>query len=129
MYLYVSLIFMIDNLLTTTHLINTVQSYKFFAIVENFLVKSMIFVKFLVILHFESDNNMLERNKIEYLVIFIGEFARHFNLGIQQTYHYLQTYKALDFLERQYDVAHTMGFEYMVDAMADYCKRHGGKLA
>ncbi len=46
----------------------------------------MIFVKFLVILHFESDNNMLERNKIEYLVIFIGEFARHFNLGIQQTY-------------------------------------------
>lgn len=51
MYLYVSLIFMIDNLLTTTHLINTVQSYKFFAIVENFLVKSMIFVNFLVFLH------------------------------------------------------------------------------
>lgn len=44
MYLYVSLIFMIDNLLTTTHLINTVQSYKFFAIFENFLQEIVIFI-------------------------------------------------------------------------------------
>jgi len=36
---------------------------------------------------------------------------------------------ALDFLEKQYDVAHTMGFPYMVDAMTEYCKRNGGYLS
>ena len=83
---------------------------------------------FHVTLHVELVYSMLERNKIEYLVIFIGEFARHFNIGTHQAYQYLQTFKALDFLENQYDVAHTMGFNYMVDAMAEYCRKHGGNL-
>ena len=69
------------------------------------------------------------RDKIEYLVIFIGEFARHHNINVRDTYLYLRKYKALDFLEQQYEVAHTMGFRYMVDAMTDYCKRNGGYLS
>lgn len=72
---------------------------------------------------------MNNRDRIEYMVIFIGEFAQHHHLNIRQTYQYLRQYKALDFLEKQYDVAHTMGFPYMVDAMTDYCKRNGGNLA
>lgn len=69
------------------------------------------------------------RDKIEYLVIFIGEFAQHHHINVSQTYSYLHQYKALDFLEQQYEVAHTMGFGYMVDAMTDYCKRNGGYLS
>ena len=65
----------------------------------------------------------------EYLVIFIGEFAHHHHLNVRQTYQYLRQYKALDFLEQQYEVAHTMGFEYMVNAMTEYCKRNGGYLS
>ena len=69
------------------------------------------------------------RDRIEYLVIFIGEFAHYHHLNLCQTYQYLRQYKALDFLEQQYEVAHTMGFEYMVNAMTDYCKRNGGYLS
>ena len=71
---------------------------------------------------------MKQRDKIEYLVIFINEFAKRFGLGTRQTFKYLQQYKALSFLECQYDVAHTMSFAYMVDAMADYCRKNGGTL-
>ena len=71
---------------------------------------------------------MKVRDKIEYLVVFIGEFAKRYGLGVRQSYQYLRQYKALDFLEQQYDVAHTMGFEYMVNAMSDYCQRNGGNL-
>ncbi|MBO7492206.1 MAG: DUF3791 domain-containing protein [Bacteroidales bacterium] len=69
------------------------------------------------------------RDRIEYLVIFIGEFAQHHHLNIRQTYCYLRQYKALDFLENQYEIAHTMSFPYMVNAMTDYCKRNGGYLS
>ena len=71
---------------------------------------------------------MNTKDKIEYLVIFIGEFARQYKISVGQSYQYLRQYKALDFLEQQYDVAHTMGFAYMVNTMSEYCKRNGGNL-
>jgi len=67
--------------------------------------------------------------KTEYIVIFISEFARHFGLSAVQAYRYLNRYKAIDFLDEQYNVAHTQSFEDMVQNMATYCQRHGGALA
>jgi len=67
-------------------------------------------------------------NKAEYIVIFISEFARHFGLSAVQAYRYLNRYKAIDFLDEQYNVAHTQSFEDMVQNMAGYCRRHGGAL-
>ena len=71
----------------------------------------------------------LTRNKAEYLIIFINEFAQRFNLTSVQAYRYLSQYKAIDFLIRQYDIAHTQGFNSMVSDMAAYCRRHGGAIA
>ena len=45
-----------------------------------------------------------------------------------QAYRYLNRYKAIDFLDEQYNVAHTQSFEDMVQYMAGYCQRHGGAL-
>lgn len=67
-------------------------------------------------------------NKVEYIVIFISEFARRFGLSAVQAYRYLNRYKAIDFLNEQYNVAHTQSFEDMVQNMAGYCQRHGGAL-
>ena len=67
--------------------------------------------------------------KAEYIVIFISEFARRFGLSAVQAYRYLNRYKAIDFLDEQYNVAHTQSFEDMVQNMASYCQRHGGALA
>ena len=68
------------------------------------------------------------QNKAEYIVIFISEFARCFGLSALQAYRYLNRYKAIDFLDEQYNVAHTQSFEDMVQNMAGYCQRHGGAL-
>lgn len=46
------------------------------------------------------------QNKAEYIVIFISEFARRFGLSAAQAYRYLNRYKAIDFLDEQYNVAH-----------------------
>ena len=67
--------------------------------------------------------------KAEYIVIFISEFARRFGLSAVQAYRYLNRYKAIDFLDEQYNIAHTQSFEDMVQNMASYCQRHGGALA
>ena len=68
------------------------------------------------------------RDKAEYIVIFIREFARRYGLSAAQAYRYLNRYKAIDFLDEHYNVAHTQSFEDMVQNMAVYCQRHGGAL-
>ena len=45
------------------------------------------------------------QNKAEYIVLFISEFARRYGLSAVQAYRYLNRYKAIDFLDEQYNVA------------------------
>ena len=68
------------------------------------------------------------QDKAEYIVIFISEFARRYGLSAVQAYRYLNRYKAIDFQDEQYNVAHTQNFEDMVQYMASFCQRHGGTL-
>ena len=68
------------------------------------------------------------QNKAEYIVIFINEFARRYGMSAVQAYRYLNRYKAIGFLDEQYNVAHTLSFDDMVQNMAIYCQRHGGEL-
>ena len=69
------------------------------------------------------------KEKTEYLVIFVNEFARRYQLTAKQAYRYLSRYKAIDFLCDQYHVAHTLSFDSMVEDMATYCRRFGGAIA
>lgn len=71
---------------------------------------------------------MDNRNKIEYIVIFISEFAQSYKLSLQESYRYLKKYKALLFLEDQYEIAHTMSYQYMIESMSALCRRNGGNL-
>ena len=79
---------------------------------------------------FKSDKEPMAsiRDKAEYLVMFVNDFARHYQLTDIQAYRYLRRFKAIEFLEKQYNVAHTQSFDDMVDAMSDYCQRYGGTL-
>jgi hypothetical protein len=69
------------------------------------------------------------KDKTEYLIIFVNEFARRYQLTAKQAYRYLSRYKAIDFLCDQYHVAHTLSFDSMVEDMATYCRRFGGAIA
>ena len=68
------------------------------------------------------------KDKAEYLIIFINEFARRYQLTAKQAFQYLLRYNAIDFLCDQYHVAHTLSIDSMVEDMATYCRRFGGAI-
>lgn len=69
------------------------------------------------------------KDRLDYLIALISEFAATHKLSSQQAYRYLQQYKGLDFVEEFYDVEHTLSFEDVVEDLTIYCKRMGGTLA
>ena len=54
------------------------------------------------------------KNKIEFMVVCISEFARRYKLTLQQAFRYLNNWKGLAFL---------------VDDLTVVCKKNGGMLA
>lgn len=73
-------------------------------------------------------NSTLIKDKIEYIVMFISEFSRKHHLQEQEAYSYLKKHKAIDVIDRCYDVMHTQSFGDMVTDMTLYCHMKGGEL-
>ncbi len=71
----------------------------------------------------------LRKNITEYVVVVISEFAKKFRLTIVQSYQYLSIHKGISFLESNYDIAHTLPMEDVVNDLATYCRRNGGSIA
>ena len=55
------------------------------------------------------------RNKVEYIVVMIAEFAKAKHLTESQAFRYL--------------IAHTLRMEDVLNDITDYCRRHGGAIA
>ena len=68
------------------------------------------------------------RDKIEFIIAFIGEFGQHFGLTDLQAYNYLKTYGAIANIEKHYGALHTQDFRGNVEDVAIYCRRMGGNL-
>ena len=47
------------------------------------------------------------KDRLDYLIALVSEFAATHHLSLQQAYLYLQQYKGLDFADEFYDVEHT----------------------
>lgn len=69
------------------------------------------------------------KNKTEYIIALINEFARAHHLTDVQAFRYLDRFRAIDFITRHYGVAHTQRFEDVVSDLAAYCRRQGGAIA
>lgn len=80
------------------------------------------------IVHKEATMSREELNQIRYVIAFISEFARKFNLGQKQAFNYLKHFKGLDYLYSFYDVLHTQSFEDAIHDICIICLRNGGKL-
>lgn len=65
---------------------------------------------------------------LAYTIAVISEFAIAHNLTQQEAFRYLDRYKGIDFIERHYEVEHTLSFDDVVDDLTAYCKRMGGTL-
>lgn len=69
------------------------------------------------------------KDKIEFIVICISEFAKKHQLTLPQSFNYLKRWRGIDFLDKGYEVEHLFSIEDAVDDLTDYCKRQGGQLA
>ena len=68
------------------------------------------------------------KNKIEYIIAVISEFATAHSLNTSQAYRYLERFKGIDFVNCFYNVEHTLPFEDVVEDLTAYCHRKGGAL-
>ena len=64
----------------------------------------------------------------EYIVLLIAAFANHYSMSEVEAYRYLSRYGAIKVAHDFYDVMHTQPMNDMVQSMATYCQRKGGKL-
>lgn len=68
------------------------------------------------------------KNKVEYIIAVINDFASAHSLTSMQAYRYLERFKGLDFVDKFYEVEHTFSFEDVVEDLTTYCHRKGGAL-
>ena len=69
-----------------------------------------------------------ERNKIDYMVVCIAEFADKFLVSYKDAYNYLKKYNALKFLSENYEIEHTLSIEDAIDDIALVARNNGGYL-
>lgn len=70
-----------------------------------------------------------EKNKLNFTVALIAEFAATYKLKQKQAFNYLNRFKGLQFLHKHYVVLHTQSFEDVIDDQAIVCRNNGGQLA
>lgn len=67
-------------------------------------------------------------DRIEYMIAVISEFAAHHRLTSPQSFRYLQRFGGIDFIDKYYNVNHTLSFDSMVEDLTEYCGKKGGAL-
>ena len=68
------------------------------------------------------------KDKVEYIIALINEFAKRFRLTDVQAYRYVAHYKGIDMIDEHYNVMHTLDLDEMVNSLAIYCNRQEGAL-
>ena len=73
-------------------------------------------------------DDVVIKDKIEYTVSLVSDFAKKHSLSTTQAFNYLDRFGAINFIDQQYNIAHTLPFSEMIEDLALYCRKHGGKL-
>lgn len=68
-------------------------------------------------------------NKIRYINLCIVEFGKRNGMPSAQAFNYLNTYKGVSFLDKNYEAEHLLSLDDTLADLAVYCKRHGGTMA
>lgn len=70
-----------------------------------------------------------EKNKLEFTVALVSEFAAAYRIRQKQAFNYLSRFRGMEFLQKYYDTLHTQSFEDVIESLAMVCRRNGGQLA
>ena len=69
------------------------------------------------------------KNRIDYTVMIVRDFADAHSMSPRQAHSYLHRYKAMDYMEQFYDVEHTLSPSETVNTLGIISRRNGGKVA
>lgn len=60
------------------------------------------------------------RDRFEYIIALVNEFAKRFGLSDKQAYNYIKFHKGVDFIEKNYGIIHTLDFNEAIESVAAY---------
>ena len=69
-----------------------------------------------------------EQNKIDYLVVCVNEFAEKYLLNYKDAFNYLQKFNAIEFLDNNYEIEHTLSIEDAIIDITHIARKNGGYL-
>lgn len=76
------------------------------------------------------ENHIMNTQRVlSFAVAVVSEFAVAHNMTPQEAFRYLDQHKGIDFIERHYEVEHTLSFDDVVEDLTKYCHRMGGGLS
>lgn len=70
----------------------------------------------------------VQKQRIDYTVACVNEFARTHNLGAREAFQYLFRFKGIEFIKENYEIEHTLSFETVLEDLLVLCKRNGGTI-
>ena len=76
-----------------------------------------------------GDMSELIKNKIDYFVVCVNDFADKHGMSYVAAFDYLKAYKGIAFLSEHYDIEHTYSIDEAVADLAQVCARNGGAAA
>ena len=65
---------------------------------------------------------------IEHIISLINDFAKFVGLSEHQAYFYLKNHNAIQFIERNYGIMHTLSQQENISSLINFCRKSGGKL-
>jgi hypothetical protein len=68
------------------------------------------------------------KNKINFTVACVDEFAQKNNLSVKEAFQYLFQFKGIEFIKDNYEAEHTLSFDTVLEDLGILCRRNGGKL-
>lgn len=68
------------------------------------------------------------KDKIDYIVMLIAEFAKRNKMTERQAYRYISQFKGLELCDRHYGIMHTLPLNDNLDSLSSYCRRNGGSI-
>lgn len=63
------------------------------------------------------------RDKMDYIVMLIAEFARRHNLTAVQAYRYMAQHKGIELCDRHYGIMHTLSLDENMESLDIYCRK------
>ena len=67
-----------------------------------------------------------EKNKINFTVVCVNEFANKFHIASKEAFRYLYDYKGIEFIREYYDIEHVLSLEEIIEDLTKVCRNNGG---